>query len=135
GLALARPLGCENASLASLGASRSGVHVFVIDNSYSMAYEVDRPGAPTHLAQAKLLAKGMIDRLSRGGESVAIITASSPAAAIANGKPTYDLDAAKAAIDRIEQSNGGTDIEGALQLALQIGRDETKQPARSLYLL
>ncbi len=135
GLALARPLGCENASLAGLGASRSGVHVFVIDNSYSMAYEVDRPGAPTHLAQAKVIAKGTIDRLSRGGESVAIVTASSPAAAIGNGKPTYDLDAAKAAIDRIEQSAGGTDIQGALQLALQIGRDESKQPVRSLYLL
>jgi hypothetical protein len=135
GLALARPLGCENASLAGLGASRAGVHVFVIDNSYSMAYEIDRPGANTHLAQAKLLAKGMIDRLSRGGESVAIVTASSPAAAIGNGKPTYDLDAAKAAIDRIEQSAGGTDVLGAMQIALQIGRDESKQPERTLYFL
>jgi len=135
GLALARPLGCENTTLASLGASRAGVHVFVIDNSYSMSYETDRATTPTHLAHAKLLAKGMIDRLARGGESVAIVTASSPAVAIGNGKPTYDLDAAKAAVDRIEQSAGGTDIEGALQLALQIGRDESAQPARSLYLL
>ncbi len=134
GLALARPMGCENTTIGKFG-SRAGVHVLVIDNSYSMGYEVDRANAHTHLAQAKILAKGMIDRLSRGGESVAIITASWPATAIGNGKPTYDLDAAKAAVDRIELSAGGTDIEGALQLALKVGQDEIKQPAHALYLL
>src|SRR3954469_15881143 len=57
GLALARPLGCADSSLASLVGSKSGLHVFVIDNSYSMAYEADRQGARTHFDQAKLLAK------------------------------------------------------------------------------
>src|SRR5262245_30753552 len=46
GLALARPLGCANPTMALLG-SRSGVSVFVIDNSYSTAYEVNRPGGKT----------------------------------------------------------------------------------------
>src|SRR5881398_3193095 len=61
GLALARPLGCENNTLASLAGQRNGLHVFVIDNSYSMSFEAERPGAKTHLEQAKLIAKGMMD--------------------------------------------------------------------------
>src|SRR5437868_712576 len=43
GLALARPLACNQRSLASLAGQRSGLHVLIIDNSYSMAYESDRP--------------------------------------------------------------------------------------------
>src|SRR3954447_7672634 len=82
GLALARPLGCEDTSLASMAGRRSGLHVIVIDNSYSMAYEADRPDAKTHLDQAKLLAKQLVARLSAGGESVAIITAARPATAV-----------------------------------------------------
>src|SRR5947209_10287843 len=73
GLALARPLGCENNTLASLAGQRNGLHVFVIDNSYSMSYEAERPGAKTHLDQAKIIAKGMMDRLVRGGEAVVIV--------------------------------------------------------------
>src|SRR6185503_19486499 len=51
GLALARPLGCEDTTLASLAARRAGLHVFIIDNSYSMMYEADRPDAKTNLDQ------------------------------------------------------------------------------------
>src|SRR5436190_5113404 len=57
GMALARPLGCENSSIAALGGQRTALHIFVIDNSYSMAYEANRPDAKTHLDQAKLMAK------------------------------------------------------------------------------
>ena len=81
GLALSRPLGCADNSMASLaGGRRTGLHVFVIDNSLSMAYQADRPGARTHLDQAKIIAKTLIGRLSSGGESVAIVTAARPAA-------------------------------------------------------
>src|SRR6478752_3159399 len=52
GFALARPLGCDNPTVALVG-GRTGVSVFVIDNSYSMAYEVNRPGGRTHLENAK----------------------------------------------------------------------------------
>src|SRR5689334_23991916 len=45
GLALARPLGCNQSAIATLAARRAGLHVIVIDNSYSMAYEADRAGA------------------------------------------------------------------------------------------
>ena len=74
GMALARPLACENRSLAGLG-GRTGLNVFVIDNSYSMAYESNRPGdARTHLDQAKKIAKALMEQMNSGGESVAIIT-------------------------------------------------------------
>ncbi len=133
GLALARPMGCEDTSLASMAGRRAGLHVLVIDNSYSMAYEADRPDAKTHLDQAKLLAKQVIDRLSAGGESVAIITAARPASAVI-ARPSYDLEAARAAVDRIEQSYSDTDLLGAMQKAIEIGREEMSQPARSFYL-
>src|SRR5438067_4418800 len=49
GAALARPLGCEKSAIGSLG-RRTSLSVFVIDNSYSMAYDARRPcGAKTHL--------------------------------------------------------------------------------------
>jgi hypothetical protein len=133
GMALARPMGCEDTTLAGMAARRSGLHVLVIDNSYSMAYEAERPDAKTHLDQAKSLAKQLIGRLSAGGESVAIITAARPATAVI-ARPAYDLEAARATIDRIEQSYGGTDLLGALRKALEIAREESAQPSRNLYL-
>src|SRR5262245_5021135 len=73
GLALARPISCEDNALAAAASRRTGLHVFVIDNSYSMAYDSPRGGAKTHLAHAKTLAKQLIDRLVAGGESVALV--------------------------------------------------------------
>lgn len=134
GLALARPMGCADSSLASLAGRPAGLHVFVIDNSYSMAYEANRPDAKTHLDQAKLLAKRLIDRLSAGGESVAVITAGAPATALI-ASPAYDLPAVRSAIERIEQSAGGTDLSGALTHAITIARESSGQAGRYLYLL
>lgn len=134
GLALSRPLGCDENSIADLAGRRTGLHVFVIDNSYSMAYEMDRQGAKTQLDQAKLIAKAMIERLSSGGESVAIITAARPATAVL-ATPIYDLKAAEAAVDRIEQTSGGTDEPGALALARDIGRADASQSNKTLYLI
>ncbi len=147
GLALARPLGCGDSSLAAMAGGRTGLHVFVIDNSHSMAYEADRTKAKTHLDQAKLLAKQQIDQLAAGGESVIVISASrehSQAAGLKGAqaseanivvRSTYDLDAAKSAIDRIEQSYSGTDLANSLQLAVRLAREEAKQPLKRLYVL
>ena len=136
GMALARPLACENRSLAGIG-GRTGLNVFVIDNSYSMAYEANRPGnARTHLDQAKQIAKALMGQMNSGGESVAIIASSRPAAAVPGfEKPSYNLVAAASAIDRIEQSYGGTDLVGALQAALRVAREESRQPVKNLYVL
>ena len=133
GLALARPLACSQTNLAAAGAGRDGLHVIVIDNSYSMGYETERPPARTHLQKAKILAKQLIDRLADGGESVVILTAANPASVVI-AQPTYDLQNAKAAIDRIEQTNAGTDLSGALQRALQIAEDQPAALHRRLYL-
>src|SRR5688500_20299332 len=81
GMALARPLACENQSMAGIG-GRTGLNVFVIDNSYSMGYEANRAGdAKTHLDQAKRIAKALMEQMNSGGESGAIIPRSRPAAA------------------------------------------------------
>ena len=132
--ALARPLGCEDRSLASIGTTRSGLHVFLIDNSYSMAYEADRPEARTHLDQAKKLAREQIARLSAGGESVAIVTLNRPAKAVLSA-PTYDLTAAASAVGQIEQAYGATDVLGALRAAADIARTEKAQVRKHLYLI
>lgn len=142
GMALARPLGCENATVAALGGQRTALHVFVIDNSYSMAYEPGgRADAKSHLDQAKLMAKKLIDRLGAGNEEVMIITASSPIDKnkttdphAATPKPTYDLQTARNAIDRIEQTAGGTDLDGALQLAIRTAEEESKVPYKRIYI-
>jgi len=141
GLALARPLGCDNATIAALGGQRTALHVFVIDNSYSMGYEVNRPDAKTHLDHAKALARRLLDNLSAGNEEVMVITASSPLdhdrstdPRAATPKPTYDLQSARAAIDRIEQTAAATDLDGALQLAIRTAREETKIPTKRLYV-
>jgi Mg-chelatase subunit ChlD len=136
GMALARPLACENRSLAGVG-GKTGLNVFVIDNSYSMAYEANRPGdARTHLDQAKKIAKALLAQMNSGGESVAIITSSRPAAAVPGfEKPSYNLVAAASAVDRVEQTYGGTDLLGALQLAMRIGREDLRQPVKNLFVL
>ncbi|HEY7115375.1 MAG TPA: BatA domain-containing protein, partial [Tepidisphaeraceae bacterium] len=141
GLALARPLGCESGTLAALGGQRTALHVFVIDNSYSMGYEVTRPNARTHLDQAKIMAKRLIDNLAAGNEEVMVITASAPIDKdrsvdphAATAKPTYDLQAARGAIDRIEQTAAATDLDGALQLALRTAQEENKVATKRLYV-
>ncbi len=152
GTALARPTGCNQSSLARLAGQHSALHVMVIDNGLSMSYEADRPNAKTHLDQAKKVAKQLLERIEAkgGNEAVVIITtAGGTPESIAVGedkkietqgagyvlqKPSYDLFAARAAIDRIEQSYGRKDYAGALQLANKVGEDEDKQPNKNLYL-
>jgi hypothetical protein len=132
GLALARPMGCDNNSVAALG-GRTRLNVFVIDNSYSMAYLAGRPGGKTHLDQAKWVAGEMIDKLASSGESVVIITAGKPAVGVI-GKPTFDLQQAKAILNRIPQTYGATDLAAALRLAIETGRQYQRQSDKNLYL-
>ena len=135
GLALARPIGgCDKSSLANLVGQRSGLHVLVIKNSYSMSYQADRPGASTQLDQAKIIAKALLRRLSPGSESVAIVTSSRPAKAVI-ASPSYDLKGAEAAIDRIEQSYDGSDIADALGKARDIAAADSKDIDKYLYLI
>jgi hypothetical protein len=133
GLALARPLACESGALAGLG-RRTALDVIVIDNSYSMGYEVDKAGAKTHLDRAKAIAKAILSRSDSGGTSASIIVAGRPAKSLF-GTPTYDLQSAVSAVDRIEQSYAATDLAGALDAALKLAREHPEQPNRNLYIL
>ena len=90
-----------------------------------------RPGGgKDHLDQAKIIAKALIHRLSSGGESVAIVTASSPPREII-GSPIYDLKAAEDAVDRIEQSWGATDEAGGNSARDIARREPAQQPTRA----
>lgn len=131
GLALARPIACERSTLAHL-AQRSGLHVIVIDDSLSMAYRANRPDAPTHFDQAKRLAKGIIDRLG-GGESVAVIAAGAPARAVV-APASAGLDAVADAVGRMARTDAGTDLPGALAMAVDVGR-AWRGSDRFLYIL
>lgn len=133
GLALARPLGCENGALAQFG-RHTALNIFVIDNSYSAAYEARHPEAKTHLEQAKRIVKTLLSRASSGGESVVLITAGRPANAVIS-KPQYDLEDARSVVDRVEQSYNATDLPGALQMAIQVARDEANQPNKNLFII
>ena len=62
-MAVARPLGCADSAIAALAGQKIGLHVIVVDDSYSMAYEAGRPDAATHFDQAKKLARQIIGRL------------------------------------------------------------------------
>lgn len=132
GAALARPLGCREQSMAGMLGQNTGMHVLIVDNSYSMAYESSRSGSRTHLEQAKSLARALVDRMTSGSESVVLITASRPATAVV-AAPDYDLNGVRGAIERIEQSSGGTDMDGALKLAAKIAR-AAKEPPRNLHI-
>ncbi len=134
GLALARPLGCADSTLARFAGQSAQLHVIVIDNSYSMAYEAGRPDAATHLDQAKKTASQLVKRLSAGGDSVVLITAAKPATALI-AKPSYDLVNVDAAIERIPQRFTGTDLPGAFRLAQQAAEDKGVQPSRTLHIL
>jgi len=138
GLALARPMGCEKSSFAHL-AGRTGLNVIVLDNSYSMAYQADRPGAKTHLDQAKKIVDRLIEQMSSGGESVVLITAAGPVNGTGPNKSIskigYDLVQARDAAKAVRQSFAGTDLVGALRLALQAAKDETREQNKRLYIL
>ncbi|HTW94625.1 MAG TPA: BatA domain-containing protein [Tepidisphaeraceae bacterium] len=136
GLALARPFGCNDSTLANLTGRRAGLHVFVIDNAYSMSYQYDRPNAKTHLDQAKLIAKELIDRLAAGEEAVVVLPAAHQSASAEHPPaPTYDLQAAKAEVDRISQTYAAPDMAAALQEAKQIADATPDLPTKTLYLI
>ena len=132
--ALARPFGCGDSTLAAVAGRRAALHVVVLDDSYSMAYEANRDGAATHFDAAKATVADLLDRLGGGGDSVALVVASSPARAVI-ARPTYDLAAVRAAVERVPQSYGATDLPGALALAAKIAAEDGRQPDRRLHVV
>lgn len=134
GLAMARPVGCEGSAVSGLASTPAGLHVILVDNSLSMSYAAQRPAAANHLEHARALAGDLIGRLSPGGEAVAVIAMARPASPVIL-TPTYDLNAAAEAVARIEPTQAGTDLGGALRLALRIGQENARQPRRRLHII
>src|SRR6185437_15731940 len=112
----------------------TALNVFIIDNSYSAAYADSHGDAKTHLGQARKVVKSLLARATSGGESVVIITAGSPATAVVS-EPLLDMEAARQAVDHIEQSWSSTDLKHSLELALDVARRNDKQPNKYLYIL
>jgi hypothetical protein len=133
GFALARPMGCENTSLASLG-QRAGLDVFIIDNSYSMGYRFARGVAKTHLDQAKIIAHTMISRMETDGDGIVLLTAATPAGETI-GQPTYDLAAANHAVENVAQTAAATDLAGAMRDALAVAQRNATFPNKHLFIL
>ncbi|MGF1632382.1 MAG: BatA domain-containing protein [Phycisphaerae bacterium] len=133
GLALARPVGCQDSAVAGALAQRTGLHVIVIDNSLSMNYQADRPDAATHLDEARRLAGRLIGRMNAGGESVAVITAAAPAEALL-ARPTFDLTAAAAAVERVQATHRASDLAAALRQAMNVAAADG-QTRKTLHLI
>ena len=110
GLALSRPVGCGGSAGGMLG-QREGLVVLVVDNSYSMQMSGGGAGE-SHLARGKRLAGQMIRAMGGGGRSISIVTAGAEAEVVL--RPTYDMTAALEAVDAIEQTEGTTDLPGAV---------------------
>jgi hypothetical protein len=138
GAALARPLGC-NQAVFGMG-HRSALNVIIINNSYSMGMAPDGAGGKTYLQQAKRLAQEFLDDPTNAGCSTVVLsTARLPvedqAAATAAERPTYDLQTARDQVDRIAQTYASSDLLGAMQRALAVGRSVTDQQDKNLILI
>ncbi|HEX8913375.1 MAG TPA: BatA domain-containing protein, partial [Humisphaera sp.] len=148
GIALARPsAGCVGSSLAAGLGGAGGLHVFVIDNSFSTQYEgkgytpvpgaagVDQPAARNHLEQQKQMARRLIDTLQNKVDAVAIVTAADPAIAVI-ATPGTDLDVARRTIDNIQPAYTRTALAKALEQARAIAQDKgnAQYTVRNLYV-
>ena len=134
GLALARPFGCADTAMARVAGREAGLHVFILDNSASMAYRHERGDASTHFEHAKRLATELVRRLGSGSEQVALVTAAEPAQAVI-GAATYDLTAAALAVQGISQTVRATDLAGALEKATEIASAAPAGVPKTLHVL
>lgn len=144
GLALARPVGCGDSALSGLTRS-SGLHVLILDDSYSMAYAGTAEGTTaglggpvpangtasgppartgltaspaTHFERQRTLARAIIAELVSGSDAVAVVAAGRPARVVV--PITYDLEAAATAIEQLELRFVPTDLPGGLLLATEL---------------
>lgn len=117
GIALARPLGCTDSSLASAIGREGGLHVLVLDNSLSTR-QSDADGADDAVLfdRIKASAAAVIASLGSGGGRVIVLTAGSPTGEVI-AAPSYDLDAATAAIHALTPTLGRGDLASALERA------------------
>ncbi len=114
-MAIARPF-LGRLGLASLFGQDRTVRVYVIDDSYSMTHGAG--GTTTPLTRAKESAGQLLDMLD-GDDAVAVVLAGRPARVLIE-QPSYDRKAVREAIEAIEPTSRGTDLDGALKIAQAI---------------
>ncbi len=132
--ALARPMGCSEATAARFAAQAARLHVIVIDNSASMSYRVDQSDARTCLERAQRIAERLI-RQQRPGDAVCIITASRTTEPTGPVVPSHDLEASLAAVGRIQQEYTTSDLPTALQRAVSVAAESSGYTSRRLYII
>lgn len=104
---------CQRLSLARDGGASVALTI-ILDDSMSMRAEVAPDSAVTRLARAKEAAGELLAGLQEG-DAVAIVLAGGPArVALA---ATTNLEAARELVAAADQTDRGTDLEGAVQLA------------------
>jgi von Willebrand factor type A domain/Aerotolerance regulator N-terminal len=101
---------CNRVTLARKGASLAVA--VVLDDSMSMRARVK--GSATQFSEAKLAARDLLASLQEG-DSVSIVLAGSPVR-VALG-PTTVLETAQTLLESLQESDRGTDLEGALKTA------------------
>jgi hypothetical protein len=106
-LALARPTG---ASIAL---------AIVIDDSMSMRVPLEE-GGPTRFERAHRAAEELLQNLEPG-DAVALVVAGRPARVVLAS--TTSVDAARAMLAKVTQSDRGTDLESAVQIAGELLRE------------
>lgn len=107
---------CQRLSLAREGGASVALTI-ILDDSMSMRATVEPGGTVTRFARAKEAAGELLAGLQEG-DAVAIVLAGGPArVALA---ATTNLDAARELVTAADQTDRGTDLEGAVQLASEL---------------
>ena len=132
--ALARPLGCSEATAGRFAGQASRLHVIVLDNSASMAYQVDEPNARTCLERGKRIAEGLLGQLG-SGDAVCIVSAAHMADAATPIAPTYDVEACRTTLAQLPQTYTNSDLPAALKRAVAIADENGEFTSRRLYLI
>lgn len=112
-LALARPALRGAGGAGGIGKG-SETAVIALDNSYSMGRT---DGGPTRFDQARQAAEQVIDSL-QGGSSVAVLLFSDTVRGVIP-EPTFDLNLARKIVRDAQISDRATDVQPALQQALE----------------
>ena len=110
--ALARPFFTPPADAGTVAAQRAPrLWILVLDNSYSMGY---REETATRFTAAQNRAVEIMKTAMRG-DAFSILTLSSPSEAVVF-RPTFDVDAAIAALQKIQLLDLGADLPSAIAL-------------------
>lgn len=107
---------CQRLSIAREGGASVALTI-ILDDSMSMRAALEEGGSTTRFARAKEAAGELLAGLQEG-DAVAIVLAGAPArVALA---ATTNVDAAREVVEAAEQTDRGTDLEGAVRLSAEL---------------